>query len=64
MKVHAVNVMAELQTTNKAYLQRNINLSRFFPYPDGLESKLMQRSGVLLYYIIIHSQFLIMLFGK
>jgi len=63
MEVHAVNLMAAVQTANVAYFQRNIQLSRFFAYPEDLLSQLIQRNGVLLYYKIIHSQFLFMLFG-
>ena len=63
MEVHALNVMDELQTANVAYFQRNIQLSRFFAYPEGLLSQLIQRNGFLLYYKIIHSQFLFMSFG-
>ena len=63
LQVHAVNVMAELQTANVAYFQRNIQFSRFFAYPEGLLSHLVKRSGDLLYYKTIHSQFLFMSFG-
>jgi len=63
MEVHAVNVMAALQTANVAYFQRNIQLWRFFAYPEDLLYQLIQRNGVPLYYNIIHSQFLFMSFG-
>jgi hypothetical protein len=42
-------VTAELKTANVAYFQRKIELSGFSAYPDGLQSKLIRISGVLLY---------------
>jgi len=42
-------VTAELETANVAYFQIKIELSGFAAYPDGSQSKLIRKSGVLLY---------------
>jgi len=41
---------AELQTANLAYFQKRIILLGFSAYPDGVPSKLIQVSGILLTY--------------
>jgi hypothetical protein len=42
-------VRAEIQTDNVAYFQRKIQLTGFSTHPVGSTSKLIRRSGVLLY---------------